>query len=502
MRKIIFVCALLLPIPLVLAAISVGGACVDAGSAAGVDLRLEATESDTEIPVYAELQGVTLGAALGVDITTTGTYDEPGDLTPGTILSGTVVNSYIAHFDREDDTNPALTTLDGSVTSDTPILGVIVLSSSLAASDDAVRETGTLYEHDAPVSGWEDYRGLELNGAGPVQDEVTLVDSYTVSFHLETGQAMDEIRIITEVPVASIEKDMVDEAELGDHITITLDVDNPYEEAITVEDVLPDGLAYIPDIDDGLEGNQNLQVDGEYVTPTIEDNTISVEVDPGDDREITFVVQVVEVECEEIDVINVANVYDPEDDIDNSDEVEITLYPYEGFSKAIATSTESDPYNVPMYTDVHWLLRIEIENIAGDDIITMEDVVVKDNLGGDLEMHLCYSDCDYEGKQLIQPPSPAPDVKETGKTKKLHLSWDLDDLSDEALTQLYLEISTDVNPGQGKKVEGKNEYTSEGEHDLNSGATLKFTDPDTGLQLSAHTCPITVTAYDPELVLP
>lgn len=300
-----------------------------------------------------------------------------------------------------------------------------------------------------------------------------------------------------DVPVpATIEKDMADEGELGDHITITLTVDNPYDANVVVEDVLPDGLAYIPDIDDGLEGNQNLQVDSEYVTPTIDGNKISVEVEPGE-HEIVFVVQVVSVECEEILVTNTANVYAPEAvEPDDSSSVEITLYPYEGISKSILRCTEPDPLNVPMYTDVHWLLLIKVENIAGDEIDTMEDIVVKDNFGGDLEL-------DEAGtKQFINPPPSSGTVttKEKGNTKKIQMTWDdLDDLADGEYEQLWLEISTDENPGQGKKNPPKNEYTEAGPHDLNSGVTVKFIDPATGLQLSAHTCPLTVEAYDPML---
>jgi hypothetical protein len=77
------------------------------------------------------------------------------------------------------------------------------------------------------------------------------------------------------------------------------------------------------------------------------------------------------------------------------------------------------------------------------------------------------------------------------------------DLADTEIQKLWLEVSTDINPGHKKKKDTdedyKNEYTSLGDHDLNSGATLKFIDvAGTGFQLSAHTPPITVTAYDPD----
>ena len=349
---------------------------------------------------------------------------------------------------------------------------------------------------------------IDLEGVGNVK--YIAVDQWTyyidpaypnLGFDLDGIEALNPVELLA----ATIDKTMapVGTVELGDHLTVTLEVDNPYPDPVTVVDEIPEGLAYIPGTLTATPGPAG--------PVTVVDNTLTTTVGNGT-HTIEFELQVVEVGYEDSDPLtNIVKVYAPgatpgvDDPDDTAESDEIILSPYDGFSKAIATSTEPDPYNVPMHTDVHWLLRIEIENIAGDDIITMEDVVVKDNLGGDLEMHLCFSGCDYPGKQLIQPPSPAPEVsKKSGKTEKLHLSWDLAVLSDEDLTQLYLEISTDVNPGQKKKDPvGKNEYTSDGEHDLNSGATLKFTDPDTGLQLSAHTCPITVTAFDPEaLVLP
>jgi hypothetical protein len=59
---------------------------------------------------------------------------------------------------------------------------------------------------------------------------------------------------------------------------------------------------------------------------------------------------------------------------------------------------------------------------------------------------------------------------------------------------LYLKVATVVNPG------GNQEYTDGivAQHELNSGATLKFFDSDgTGLQLSAHTEPISVLTNTP-----
>ncbi len=46
--------------------------------------------------------------------------------------------------------------------------------------------------------------------------------------------------------------------------------------------------------------------------------------------------------------------------------------------------------------------------------------------------------------------------------------------------------------------EGKQEYTESGEYELNSGATLKFIDPEQDMQLSAYTDSIHVVVLPEE----
>jgi len=292
--------------------------------------------------------------------------------------------------------------------------------------------------------------------------------------------------------LADIEKEMSqDSAKLGDIITVTLTVDNPYDDPVTVVDDLGDNLKYIPD---------SLTVaPGPTGDVTVVDNRVSTTV-PNGNHTVTFEAQVVEVKDDTIDVINIAYVFAPEVEAtdpsaaDDSADDTIELLPYEGLSKDILLCTEPDPLYVPWQTDVHWLLLITVENIDTDAIKTMKDIVVKDNFGGDLELD------EGESKQFINPPPSDGEItkKAKGKTEKIQLTWDGFSLSDEDVAQLWLEVSTDVNPGQGNKEPGKNEYTSTGPHDLNSGATLKFIDSDgTGFQLSAHTGPLTVEAYEP-----
>jgi uncharacterized repeat protein (TIGR01451 family) len=272
------------------------------------------------------------------------------------------------------------------------------------------------------------------------------------------------------------------EAQLGDWIQVTLTVD-AVQAPVTVTDTLPDQLSYIPG---------TFQVDGVDATPDVEGNTISCELDSVGLHTIEFYVQMTTAEAEATMVTNQAEVGNATDVL-ATDSQDITLLPYEGFTKEVVASTH-DPWDeVPVGEDVQWTLLITVENIAGDQIGNMTNIVVKDNFGGDLEL------------EAFDPTVGIVETKLSGCTEKVHLFWSeigyLD--ADGASAALTLAVSTDVNPGTNKNKDGKGrknghqEYTSEGEHDLNSGATLKFIDADTGLKLSAHTPSIVVYAYEP-----
>ncbi len=305
-----------------------------------------------------------------------------------------------------------------------------------------------------------------------------------------------------DVPVLStIEKDMVDEGDggqLGEHLEVTLTVDNPYGEAIKVEDVIPDGLKYIPGtfyVDSG--GGPVL------VVPTVDGSTIWTMVAPGA-HTITFDVQVVGVECDEVDVINTANVYNPETGLDDSDEVEITLYPYEGFVKEAVIEYEDDvDGTVTVGELVQWDMTITLPNNFGWAIT---DAVLKENVGGNLGM--AGDDVDNDQDDEVDEGGPGDllalyntipagatlGIETKGKTNKVQFEITGIDIGSGGSLDFVLGIFTDKNPGKkNRDPSGTQEYTTQGCYELNSGATVKFIDPDTGLQLSAHTCPIPVT---------
>ncbi|MFH1616868.1 MAG: hypothetical protein ABIG61_17515 [Planctomycetota bacterium] len=337
-----------------------------------------------------------------------------------------------------------------------------------------------------PVLGGSEYASFDISGAVP-QAAVSAV--YKLTGTLVKGSWInvfyDDLSLAVGLK-AEIEKSMPADGYLGDHLTITLDVENPYDSNVVAVDILPSDLRYILD---------TLAVDGNTVTPLgISNNSVSVKVPPGD-HQITFDAQVVQAPAEDMNVANVARVYnDGGIVIDDSETVLLALHPYAGLSKVIVDvnwAGASDPcaIYVPVKTDVHWGISFLVENIAGDDILTMQGVVLEDRFGGDLEV---------DDVNSITAGTTCDLSKKKGNTLKQFLTWNIGNLADSNSAELVLEVSTDINPGTGHgKKSGHQEYTSPGEHCLNSGAVIKFIDPGTGYQLSAHTPELIVEAYEP-----
>jgi PEP-CTERM motif len=152
-------------------------------------------ESNTAQFVFQEQSGLTLGSNLAVDVTTAGTFNSLASLTAGFIASGTVVNSYLIHAEA---VNVGAASYMGSVTFNSAILGIIVLSKSLDNTDALLGHPGTLY----PVAGSELSRGLELGSALPFDS--VIVSGQTVTFTDAVNGAQDEIRVITAAPVSTV----------------------------------------------------------------------------------------------------------------------------------------------------------------------------------------------------------------------------------------------------------------------------------------------------------
>jgi len=198
---------------------------------------------------------------------------------------------------------------------------------------------------------------------------------------------------------------------------------------------------------------------------------------------------------------------------------------------AWGSSTDSS-LTIKEKTDVQWTFEIKVTNPFS---YTMTNVVVSDNFGAEIEIDEIVLMADPNGDAMIDALDLSLVSKdygtkdswdlhtdfnkdgkvnlwdltilaqqygsyaswelildETGKSQKVHLKWYIGNLAPGKTAQLILLVSTDINPA------GHQEYTTPGVYEMNSGATLKFIDPEQDMQLSAVTAPIYVTVLPAE----
>jgi hypothetical protein len=156
-------------------------------------------QSNTDAYFFQESQLI-LSSPLDVDITEPGTYTTVAELTPGTIAAGADIDSYMLES-QPSSVPPApnnYQTYVGSLTFNSPILGIIVETASLNATDALLGAPGTVYPPPSDL-----YSGLDLNtpgcsGSTCGNDALTLsVNGDTLNFDYVTNYSEDEIRIIT-----------------------------------------------------------------------------------------------------------------------------------------------------------------------------------------------------------------------------------------------------------------------------------------------------------------
>jgi hypothetical protein len=128
-----------------------------------------------------------------------GNIDRPSSLSPGTIPAGACIDSHFVHADPPGSTGPVLVygALTGqqqaSVTFDSMILGVVILSGSLALSDfdPGLGPSPVMY-------GGEAQRGLELNQQGNLDGIRLELAQNRIVFLFRAGTVdLDQIRVIT-----------------------------------------------------------------------------------------------------------------------------------------------------------------------------------------------------------------------------------------------------------------------------------------------------------------
>jgi hypothetical protein len=155
---------------------STSGAVVQIAPPASV--KDGALQSDTQIRGFEEQQCVTLTSDLQLDFSAAGGS--------GLIPAGTVVSSYLLHF---DPTGGPSVTLTGSFNTDEVIIGVLTKALSLDATDAAVGAPGTAYPAGDAARGLDGGDSVTVSG-----DQLTATTTVTDRFHF------DQIRVIGHCP--------------------------------------------------------------------------------------------------------------------------------------------------------------------------------------------------------------------------------------------------------------------------------------------------------------
>ena len=153
-------------------------------------------ESDSFVRLFTERTNFILPQAASVDVTSPGTYNGTGPLTPGSVPIGSMVNSYYLIFDPVGTTGGA--SFSGTVTFDAPILGIAGLDTALNNTDFA-GAPGTIYP--TGVGG----RAFDFALGTVSGDELTLsADRRTITISGGAGPAQDELRVfVSAVPEPS-----------------------------------------------------------------------------------------------------------------------------------------------------------------------------------------------------------------------------------------------------------------------------------------------------------
>ena len=144
------------------------------------------------------------------------------------------------------------------------------------------------------------------------------------------------------------------------------------------------------------------------------------------------------------------------------------------FDDVLVTGPE-DGTEIKEKTETRWTLTIEVTNPFG---YTMTNAKITDRFGAEIEI-------DEPFPYSITHGTVSNTTK--GRSAKVFLTWDIGDLLPGETAILILLVSTDLNP------KGHQEYSEPGVYELNSGATLKFIDPEQDVQLSAYIDSIYVT---------
>lgn len=159
-------------------------------------LAESASESADTLAVFKERGGLQLAAGdtVWLEVSEPGPVASDTSFSPAALPPGTWVNSHVVHLDPPGD---GTARARGSVTFDTNVLGVIVSDGGLEASHAVLRAPGV--DYPVGLAG----RGLEFAGAADADTVEISPDRRTVSVSAAAGSAIDQVRILTAVPLTA-----------------------------------------------------------------------------------------------------------------------------------------------------------------------------------------------------------------------------------------------------------------------------------------------------------
>ena len=160
-------------------AVSGSVALIPAPGSVGMNVGIE---SDTTAFLFLERTHFALSNSLTFNIGEPGFYNDVALFTPGTLVAGTVVDSYYLHVDAVGQLHNFA--FSGSVTFSAPVLGIITADPAFLGSQ--ILGAGTT-SYSPGFGRFEFY-----------EDTVTLsADRHTVSLTTITNVGADDLRIIT-----------------------------------------------------------------------------------------------------------------------------------------------------------------------------------------------------------------------------------------------------------------------------------------------------------------
>jgi hypothetical protein len=181
--------------------------------------------------------------------------------------------------------------------------------------------------------------------------------------------------------------------------------------------------------------------------------------------------------------------------------------------KSVEVNDDTENGNNNGIIEKNEIIEFLFEIVVTTSSTTLIDVDVKDRLGGDImsfgDPNVIFTDsltC------MLENPLNGGGHEKGGKTKKEFLDCTatetIEGITESALgpvtvSSITFTAKTDINPGQHKEKpngkSGKNEYTSCGVHEVNSGATIEywFLGQDTTLEPTILKTPaITVDVFE------